>query len=113
ISMLRICSRNSAGNSSRARATSRAKRARRSRDTFATLAVALRRLPRFADGGPQPSQRSRADAADARLRQPHRNADLAKRQTATVREHDHTTLQLRESTELARDAVPTGIAARA
>src|SRR5213593_1830549 len=108
--MLRMRSRNSAGRSSSARATSRAKRACRRRDTFATLAVALGGLLHLTERGSKAPERTSADATDAGLREPDLQADLAQSQPASVRQHDHAALQLRERAELARDAVPARIA---
>src|SRR5438093_411394 len=61
--MLRIRSRNSAGRSSSARATSRAKRACRRRDMTATLVVALCGLSLLAERGSETAQRTTADPA--------------------------------------------------
>src|SRR5712691_7955425 len=109
--MLRMRSRNSAGRSSSARATSRAKRACRRRDTFATLAVALGGLLLLTERGSKAPERTSANATDARFRKPDLQADLAQGQPASVRQHDHVALQLRKSAELARDKVPARIAA--
>src|SRR3989442_8750111 len=110
--MLRMRSRNSAGRSSSARATSRAKRARRRCDTFATLAVALGGLLLLTERGSKASQRTSADATGARFRKPDLQADLAQGQPASVRQHDHAALQLRKGAELARDPVPARIGVR-
>src|SRR6266516_5538969 len=111
--MLRMRSRNSAGRSSSARATSRAKRARRRCDTFATLAVALGGLLLLSERGSKTPQGTSSDPADARLREPDLQADLAQGQPASERQHDHAALELRKGAELARDSVPARIGVRA
>src|SRR2546426_325192 len=107
--MLRMRSRNSAGRSSSARATSRAKRARRRCDTFATLAVALGGLLLLTERGSKTPQRTSADTTDARFGEPDLQADLAQGQPTSERQHDHAALQLRKGAELARDSVPARI----
>src|SRR5687767_11598468 len=71
----------------------------------------LSRLLHVAECGPQPAQRSRADAAHARFGEADLHADLTQRETAAVRENDHATFQLRERAELARHAVPAWVVA--
>src|SRR5213593_169396 len=101
--MLRIRSRNSAGRSSSARATSRAKRACRRRDMTATLVVALCGLSLLTERGSETAQRTSADSTDTRFGQADLQADLPQGQAASVREDEHAALQFRELAQLACD----------
>src|SRR5690242_6016507 len=110
ISMLRMRSRNWAGSSSSARATSRAKRARLSCDIARNLGRgALLRSQGVADT----PQGATTDAADARLREAELRADLAQRHAARVRQHDDAPLERGQAAHLASDGRPDRVAALA
>src|SRR5207245_1267522 len=112
--MLRMRSRNSAGSSSRALRTSRAKRARRRSDIALPFwgpgGGALRLLSGHARQA-HPTQGPRPNAADARLGEAYLTADLAQREPAAVRQDDHAPLAavpprgLHEADDTPRDEV--------
>src|SRR5690349_4365564 len=109
--MLRMRSANSRGRSSSARATRRANRARLRSDT---RPVSGRLAPRaiIRQRGAQLAQRTRTDAAHARLRETDADADLAQGELARVRENDDAALELRQRAEPVGDHRPARIDAR-
>src|SRR5256712_2616653 len=113
--MLRMRSRNSAGSSSRALRTSRAKRARRRSDIALPFwgpgGGALRLLSGHARQA-HPTQGPRPNAADARLGEAYLTADLAQREPAAVRQDEHAPLERGQLTERSRYAGPALVAWR-